>query len=239
MRLLPWIATLLLLGLCACDSLPGKPREADRVRLPSEIMDLETLWGQNCAGCHGAEGTLGPARPLADPLFYAIASDAEIIRTVREGVSGTSMPSFATSEGGSLTDEQIQSLVAQMRKRWGTSAGSVTAPPSYTGALGNAQRGSAVYARDCARCHGADGQGGDEGASVVDGSYLALVSNQGLRSAVIFGRPDLGMPDYRGYTQGRTTTNQEVADVVAWLAAQRVPFPGQPYANRTNARGER
>jgi len=27
-------------------------------------------------------------------------------------------------------------------------------------------------------------------------------------------------------------TNTEIADVVAWLAAQRVPFAGQPYVSR-------
>jgi hypothetical protein len=56
---------------------------------------------------------------------------------------------------------------------------------------------------------------------VVDPAYLALVSDQALRSAVIAGRPDLGMPDYRTAAPERPMSAQEIADVVAWLAAQR------------------
>jgi hypothetical protein len=40
------------------------------------------------------------------------------------------------------------------------------------------------------------------------------------------------MPDWRGYVTGRPMTSTEIADVVAWLAAQRVPFAGQPYMSR-------
>jgi len=56
------------------------------------------------------------------------------------------------------------------------------------------------------------------------------VSDQALRSAVIFGRTDLGMPDYREAKEGRAMSFQEIADVTAWLVAQRQTFPGQPYA---------
>jgi hypothetical protein len=55
----------------------------------------------------------------------------------------------------------------------------------------------------------------------VDGSYLALVSDQGLRTTVIAGRPDLGAPDWRGNVRGSAMTSQDVSDVVAWLSAQR------------------
>ena len=78
--------------------------------------------------------------------------------------------------------------------------------------------------------HGADGRGGEAG-SVVDPSFLALVSDQMLRTSVIAGRPDLGKPDWRGNSPTRAMTNQEISDVVAWMAAKRVPFPGQPYAS--------
>jgi hypothetical protein len=63
----------------------------------------------------------------------------------------------------------------------------------------------------------------------VDGSYLALASDQGLRTTVIAGRPELGAPDWRGNVPGRPMTPQDIADVVAWLSAQRLAFPGKPY----------
>jgi len=64
--------------------------------------------------------------------------------------------------------------------------------------------------------------------SIVDGSYLALISDQGLRSIMIAGRPDEGMPDWR--TDGaQPMTDQQITDIVAWLATKRTVNPGQPY----------
>ena len=45
-----------------------------------------------------------------------------------------------------------------------------------------------------------------KGGSVVDASYLALVSDQYLRTTVIAGRTDLGMPDWREYVKGQPMT---------------------------------
>jgi cytochrome c oxidase cbb3-type subunit 3/ubiquinol-cytochrome c reductase cytochrome c subunit len=56
---------------------------------------------------------------------------------------------------------------------------------------------------------------------VIDPAYLALVSDQALRSAVVAGRPDLGMPDWRGGASASPLTAQDVADVVAWMASHR------------------
>ena len=67
--------------------------------------------------------------------------------------------------------------------------------------------------------------------SIVDGSYLALVSDQSLRTTVIAGRPDIGQPDWRSEVPGRALTGEEVTDVVAWLASLRTVTPGQPYAS--------
>jgi cytochrome c oxidase cbb3-type subunit III len=55
----------------------------------------------------------------------------------------------------------------------------------------------------------------------VDPAYLALVSDQALRTAVVAGRPDLGMPDWRGAHASEPLGAQEVSDVVAWMASHR------------------
>ena len=91
--------------------------------------------------------------------------------------------------------------------------------------------GAALYTKHCASCHGADGAGvaGKARGSIVDGSYLALVSDQGLRTTVIAGRSDLGMPDFRGGAGATPLSAAQVADVVAFLAAKRPEFPGRPY----------
>lgn len=217
-------------ALAGCDSLPGKPTRAERPELPSTVMDFAALYGTNCAGCHGADGRLGAARPLNDPLYLAFADDETLEGVIARGVPGTTMPAFATGQGGTITEEQIAALVREMRARWGRPqevAG--VSLPSYGAPPGNAERGAAAYATRCASCHGADGTGGTAHGSIVDGSYLALVSDQSLRSTVVAGRTDLGMPDFRGPDGAAPMTEQQIADVVAWLAAKRPAFPGQPY----------
>jgi cytochrome c oxidase cbb3-type subunit 3/ubiquinol-cytochrome c reductase cytochrome c subunit len=61
----------------------------------------------------------------------------------------------------------------------------------------------------------------------VDPSYLALVSDQHLRTTVIAGRADLGMPDWRRQIADRPLVPQEVSDVVAWLVTKRESVPGR------------
>ena len=61
------------------------------------------------------------------------------------------------------------------------------------------------------------------------------MSDQGLRTSVLVGRPARGMPDWRGAKGAAPMTANEVADVVAWLASRRTALTGQPYplAERT------
>jgi hypothetical protein len=60
-----------------------------------------------------------------------------------------------------------------------------------------------------------------KGGSVVDPAFLALVSDQDLRTMVIAGRADQRIPDWRGDAAARAMTPQEISDVVAWLSAYR------------------
>lgn len=223
-----WFVSTLLVG---CDSLPGKPQEAARPLRPSQVKDFAQLYGENCSGCHGADGKFGAALPLQHPVYLALVTDSSLRQVIAQGVPGTAMPPFAHRAGGSLTDEQIDILINGMRQRWAhpdTVAGA-SLPPYASDGGGDATRGSDVYAASCKSCHGAGGTGTAKIGSIVDTSYLALVSNQALRTLVIAGRADLEHPDWRGYPPGPPLTARQVTDVVAWLAAQRAPFPGQPY----------
>jgi mono/diheme cytochrome c family protein len=193
-------------------------------------VDFDLLYSENCAGCHGADGKGGAAIALADPVYLAIADDTAIRGAVTNGVPATAMPAFAQSAGGMLTDKQVGALVNGIRT-WAKSdlLNNVTPPPYSSHAPGDPKRGAAVYSTYCSSCHGLNGQGGSKASSIVDGAYLALVSDQGLRTIVIAGRPELGAPDWRGNVPGRPMSPQEISDVVAWLSAQRKQFPGQPY----------
>ena len=221
-----------------CDWMPGRPLEADRPLRPEEVTSFDVLWGTNCAGCHGADGQMGPARSLNDSVYLAWVDDMNMRIAIQQGIFGTLMPAFATGHGGTLTDAQIDLLIKGMRSRWGRPVEiDASAMPAYAANLGDATRGAAVYAEFCAGCHGVDGTGGSTPGSIVDPSYLDLVSDQSLRSTVVAGRRDLGMPDFRNVKAGQPMTSNQIADIVAWLVGHRVEFPGQPYARKETNNG--
>jgi mono/diheme cytochrome c family protein len=113
LRLQRWQLLPLLIALAVGCDLPGKPREADRPVPADEVMDFGTLYAMRCAGCHGADGKLGPAPPLNDPLFLAIVPDAELLRVISEGravtaTQKTPMPAFSLGKGAPLTAAQVK-----------------------------------------------------------------------------------------------------------------------------------
>jgi cytochrome c oxidase cbb3-type subunit 3 len=222
-----------VLACTACNSSPGRPGPNSEVVAPDQVLAFNVLYGQTCAGCHGASGNGGATSALRDPVFLAIANDSMIRNTTSNGVRSTPMPAFAQSAGGMLTDKQIDALVRGIRS-WAESGPLDGDPPAYSSsAPGDPQRGAKVYQTFCSSCHGADGTGGKRAHSIVDGSYLALVSDQHLRTTVIAGRPELGAPDWRNNVPGRPMSDQEITDVVAWLASHRANNPGQPYPGST------
>ncbi len=231
-RYLSAFAVLPLLLLSACSSRNGQPQKDSETVAPNQVLDFDTLYAQNCSACHGAVGRGGASIPLANPVYLAIVDEKAVHNVVANGVHGTSMPAFAQSAGGVLTDEQVNVITSGMFSHWGRKGilDGVN-PPSYAAkTTGDAAHGDIAFATYCASCHGSQGQGGSKGSAVTNDSFLALVSDQGLRTIVITGRPDLGAPDWRENVSGKHMSDQEVTDVVAWLASRRVQSPGQPYS---------
>jgi cytochrome c oxidase cbb3-type subunit 3/ubiquinol-cytochrome c reductase cytochrome c subunit len=204
--------------------LPGAPKSGVEVPRPDSITDFAMLYGQNCAGCHGDHGQNGASLDLANPFYQAWVSDATLQKIIANGEPGAQMPAFAKSAGGFLTDTQVDALVHGMRSDWRKPGALKGTPPSYTpGLTSNAAHGQQVYKSECAMCHEKPRM------SITDPTFLALVNDQTLRTIVVAGRPDLGMPDWEDDIHEHPLTDQEVTDVVAWLASQRTQTPGQPY----------
>ncbi|MDE3137281.1 MAG: c-type cytochrome [Acidobacteriota bacterium] len=227
-----WLASCglaIAAAMTGCNSLPLEPVDPPPQR-PDRVLNFGTLYSENCAACHGERGQGGAVIALASPVYLAIASDEVIRKVITNGVPGTPMSAFAQSAGGMLTDEQVSALVNGIRQ-WAQPGklAAVQPPPYAADTPGNVQRGPQVFQMYCSSCHGPDGKGGKKAGSVVDPSYLALVSDQDLRTIVIVGRPEFGAPDWRNDLPGHPMTDQDVSDVVAWLQAQRVRYPGQPY----------
>jgi cytochrome c oxidase cbb3-type subunit 3 len=255
------VLLLALLGATGCNGMPGEPPPGPEVPRPSQVLDSHVLYLQNCSGCHGVQGVYGPATPLANPEYQALVSDEILRGTIMHGQTGSLMPGFARSEGGTLTDQQIDSIIKGMRQHWykGPVLGA-NAPPYQAKGPGDAHAGEAVYESHCAMCHGdAPGQMGAPGSKgaradqsqqreetkrqvptggekatpgyagpLVNPSLLALITPQAIRTTVIVGRPDLGMPDWRD-EPGDPLSDADITNVVAFLEAQRPAKPGEVF----------
>ncbi|MEX1006403.1 MAG: cytochrome c [Acidimicrobiia bacterium] len=101
---------------------------AYRVREPSLRADAASsqratytklgkeLFANNCAECHGDNGSGGGDAPtLHSKEFLENTSDEQIHALTSGGVSGTEMSAWGIDFGGTMTDEQVRQLVTYLR----------------------------------------------------------------------------------------------------------------------------
>jgi cytochrome c oxidase cbb3-type subunit III len=229
--MLSLIPLALLVGSLGCERKIGPPNDQEELMRPEDVASFDRLYKQNCSACHGENGSGGPALDLANPKYQAIVDDASLKRWITSGMPGTQMPAFGEPAGGFLTPQQVDVLVAGMRTRWNhKDQNAADMPPYFSNAVGNVEHGQDVYRMSCSSCHQQERQ------KVADAGYLALVSDQNLRSIIIAGRPDLGHPDWKHVNPDRPLTDQDVSDVIAYLHSLRSDTPGQPYPETSTKR---
>ena len=211
------LATVAMVG-CKAPGAPGPAEER-----PDEVKDFQVLYKQNCAACHGEQGRGGIATSMANPVYLAIAGHDAIAKAVDEGGPGALMPAFGQKHGGFLTHEQVEILTNGMIQNWGKAhalAGATA--PSYAATLtGDPAAGKVAFANTCARCHQQSVNPAQHSVgSVTDADFLGLISDQNLRTTILAGKPDEGMPDWRGYGS-QPLTDQQVTDIVSWMGTLR------------------
>jgi cytochrome c oxidase cbb3-type subunit III len=222
--ILAFISLTLAVSSVGCHRRIGPPNDQEELMRPEEVVSFDRLYRQNCSACHGENGSGGPALDLANPNYQALVDDESLRGWITNGMSGTQMPAFGESAGGFLTPQQVDTLVTGMRSRWARADQKVQGMPPYSSStIGIAEQGHQIFRENCSSCH----QQGQQ--KITDTSYLALMSDQSLRTIVIAGRPDLGQPDWKQVHLGQPLTDQAVSDIVAYLHSLRSETPGQPY----------
>jgi putative heme-binding domain-containing protein len=112
---------------------------------PMAMRAGRALFANRCADCHGADarGFSGPDLTL---LWADGTSDDRVFQIIRDGVSGSIMPS------STAPDQEIWAIVTYVK--------SISTVPEFLSDVGDAARGREVFEARCTRCHRVAGEGG-------------------------------------------------------------------------------
>ena len=154
----------------------------------------QSVFGDNCATCHGAGGGGAKGYPnLRDDVWLWGGTLAEIEQTIRIGVRSSHpetrfsmMPAFGRD--GMLTDAQVADA-----------AEFVVALSGREADAASVARGRQIYADNCVACHGAAGQGDRaQGApDLTDREWLYGSDRESIRGQIHNGRNGV-MPSWEG-----------------------------------------
>jgi len=145
----------------------------------------QSIFGDNCATCHGAGGTGGKGYPnLRDDVWLWGGTLDDIYHTIDVGVRSdnpnarfSQMPAFGRD--GLLTADKIDDLTEYVV--------ALSHRPANAAAVG---RAAPVFAENCAVCHGPEGKGDQtKGApNLTDRDWLYGSARADIRGQIVNGR---------------------------------------------------
>jgi cytochrome c oxidase cbb3-type subunit III len=220
----PFVAGLLaVLGTVAGGSLECSPPK----QAWAEHQGAQ-LYGRMCAVCHdkngeGYKADQAPAIGKSD--YLASASDDFLFKAINDGRPTTTMSAWGFDHGGPLKKGEVEAVIAHLRTFQNDPRLTLDERPR----TGDVTRGGNLFARECAKCHGQRGTGGQY-LNIGGGSLLASASDGFLRHAILAGRPGTAMPPF-DVILGRDGVEDIVALMRDWQktapTTQRAP-PARP-----------
>jgi mono/diheme cytochrome c family protein len=184
-----------------------------------------TIYADSCVACHGADGlgtALAPA--LNDPAVRAKPAE-ELTRTITFGSPGTRMSAWNSQ----LSPEEIASMVTLVQRWDEIPLGTIPAPevPIPTTAESIALGGD-LFAANCARCHGPEGQGTPRAPALNVKSFLTQTNDQAMQLIISGGVPGTAMPAW-----GDRMTESDIQAIVGFIrqwepTAPEVAVPTRP-----------
>ena len=165
-------------------------------RLMAAVRETgRSLFGDNCAVCHGRDAKGGRGFPDLTRSSLWGSSPEAIAETIRIGINAahkdtrvSQMPAFGRDHV--LERGDIENVVAYLLSLSGATA---TTP------AGNAEAGKAVYIANCAACHGPDGKGKTEvGAPSLTDRYWMHGGDENSLYGTVWGGLQGQMPSWEG-----------------------------------------
>lgn len=205
----------------------GSAQPPDRLRVErfgarEFATDGATLYGAFCSGCHGPNGEgmryagMAAFPAIGNPDFLAFASDDFLAATIDRGRPGRRMPGWADPVSGLRPDER-KAVLAYVRALGAGAAPVPSAAEPRRFVKQGLKGGDAIYARACAGCHGAKGQGA-EGPALNNAVLLESASDRYLVETIRRGRRGTSM---EGFATPSTTrpvlADAEIESIVALL----------------------
>ncbi|MGB9641310.1 MAG: c-type cytochrome [Anaerolineales bacterium] len=175
------------------------------------------LYSQQCVACHGADGkgtAIAPA--LNDPVVRQ-KSSAELERIIRTGVAGTLMAGWENK----LNNDDVSALVALITQWDQIPQDAIPAPDKPVAVTQESLAlGSDLYAQNCSRCHGADGQGTRRAPSLNVKGYLETTNDAALQQIITLGVPGTAMPAW-----GDRLSDAEIQAIVGFIRSWQPTAP--------------
>jgi mono/diheme cytochrome c family protein/rhodanese-related sulfurtransferase len=191
--------------------------------------DGAALYGRYCELCHGTDGSgyaADRAPSLISPSFLETATDELLVDATAYGRPGTPMAAFSSELGGPLEPGEMRAIVAWLR------AQRPVAPLALgrETVTGDVLLGSELFRAECARCHGARGEG-TSAVSLSNPRFLASASDAFVRHAIREGREGTDMMAY-----GELLSEDQVAALTAFIRTWAQPLePPKPAGRASNA----
>jgi mono/diheme cytochrome c family protein len=160
----------------------------------------QKLFAQNCASCHGEFGEGGPnpanpsqtIPPISTADFLKTRDDSTIRAIIAQGQADLGMPPFASSNGGQLSDDELDAIVAFIRS-WEANPLVMEPTPVPTPTPPTAGFSpEETYTSLCAQCHGQAGKGGSGPALNTD-EFQNAWTDQLIFEVVNIGSPPTHM----------------------------------------------
>jgi cytochrome c oxidase cbb3-type subunit 3 len=189
-----------------------------------QVDEGARLYADNCAVCHGDDGQGRVGATLAKD-WPSIRPDLRVKTTIENGIIGSPMVAWSQANGGPLTEEQIDALVAFILT-WET-GGPPVIPPSPTFAPqrtyapipnveGDPNKGAALFSQNCAVCHGEFGEG--RVGATLSKNFPSIRPDLTIRETIAGGIAGSPMPAW-SQAKGGPLSSAEIDDLTAFILA--------------------